>query len=692
MKRVPSPSVLLQLGIFLLGISGSLYAAMTPANSMMNWYSNDDAFYYYKVAQNVLSGNGFSFDGINLTNGFHPLWMVVCLGVFWLSRFHLLLPLRVLIVVSGVLNGLTGVMLLRLLQKFLPLPASILGSSVWILLPAIYNNYTARGLESALSAFFITLLLQKGAALLTSRGEKRAGGLIVLGIIAALTILSRLDTLFVVAMVGFFVVFKITRINRLIVFDLVAVLIGSILAWIIRFGTSPMVLNNYSIYPQMVVTLALIPAVAFFAGLYTQCIKGHFISFLLRLVAAAVVSTAMLYLMLLLMQKAGMNLLVSRSLILLAIALISIMILLVHLLYLPSNHAARLSAWQEFKYWLREGLPRNLRDSVLFSFPIALLVGGYMVANKLTFGIYSPVSGQVKTWWGTLGNTAYRQNETLVELLGLAPGSGSNPWSLVTTIIADISIFIRNLFEKDSQELPVLLFLVLIFIIFILLVFLLSRKDGFLARRSFALLIPALAVGSFLHIAYYAARNYGHTRSWYWVPESMLLLLLGAVLSSKVFEKLKQWTRSPMPGHIMLLGMIGFVIFLHTRYITSLCPPTVPLENQADYLAETRELEFYTRENSLIGMTGGGETAYFIQNRTIVNLDGLINSPEYFSALKTSSAGRFLSDMNLDYVYGNPYMLLETDPYRQFLSGRIKKIGVIHGVSNFTLYDFLDNQ
>ncbi|HOE03533.1 MAG TPA: hypothetical protein PKK24_10305, partial [Anaerolineaceae bacterium] len=252
MKRFSSFSVLLQLGIFLLGVSGSIYAAFTPANSMMNWYSNDDAFYYYKVAQNVLSGHGFSFDGINLTNGFHPLWMVICLGVFWLSRFHLLLPLRVLIVISGVLNGLTGVVLLRLLQKFLPLVAAILGACVWILLPSIYNNYTAHGLESALSAFFVAVLLLKSADLLTGPAEKRAGKLIILGIIAALTILSRLDTLFVVAMVGFFVVFKITRMNRLMVFDLVAVFIASVLAWVIRFSTTPLVLNNYSLYPQMV--------------------------------------------------------------------------------------------------------------------------------------------------------------------------------------------------------------------------------------------------------------------------------------------------------------------------------------------------------------------------------------------------------------------------------------------------------
>ncbi len=692
MKRFSSFSVLLQLGIFLLGVSGSIYVAFTPANSMMNWYSNDDAFYYYKVAQNVLSGHGFSFDGINLTNGFHPLWMVICLGVFWLSRFHLLLPLRVLIVISGVLNGLTGVVLLRLLQKFLPLVAAILGASVWILLPSIYNNYTAHGLESALSAFFIAVLLLKSADLLTGPAEKRARKLITLGFIAALTILSRLDTLFVVAMVGFFVVFKITRMNRLMVFDLVAVFIASVLAWIIRFSTTPLVLNNYSLYPQMVLSLMLTPTAVFFAGLYNPKVKYSKVQLFSRLAAAAAGLAAALYLALLLLQKAGMNLLVSRSLILLSVSLAFILFLFVRFFYRPSSQVLSVSAWQQVKNWIQQGLPHHLRDGALFSFPIVLLVCGYMLTNKLVFGTFTPVSGQVKTWWGTLENTVYRQNTTLVGLMGLAPGRGKSPWSLLTSIVADISIFIRNLFVKDTEDLPVILFLVFLFMLFILLIFLLSRKDGLLARRSFALLIPALAGGCLLHIAYYAARNYGHTRSWYWVPETMLLVLLGAVVSSRMFEKTRQWTRTPVAENLLLLVMVGFVFFLHARYIARLCPPSVSPEHQADYLAETRELESYTRENSLIGMTGGGATAYFIQNRTIINLDGLINSAEYFSTLKTGATNRFLNNLHLDYVFGNSYMLLKTDPYQQIFTGRIREIGNIHSGSHFTLYDYIGDQ
>ena len=46
-------------------------AALTP----------DDAYYYFQVAQNVARGNGFSFDGLRPTNGYHPLWMMVCAAI-----------------------------------------------------------------------------------------------------------------------------------------------------------------------------------------------------------------------------------------------------------------------------------------------------------------------------------------------------------------------------------------------------------------------------------------------------------------------------------------------------------------------------------------------------------------------------------------------------------------------------------
>ena len=42
----------------------------------------DDAFYYFGIARNVAAGHGSTFDGINLTNGYHPLWMLIAVPVF----------------------------------------------------------------------------------------------------------------------------------------------------------------------------------------------------------------------------------------------------------------------------------------------------------------------------------------------------------------------------------------------------------------------------------------------------------------------------------------------------------------------------------------------------------------------------------------------------------------------------------
>lgn len=42
----------------------------------------DDAYYYFVVADHWWAGRGLSMDGVHFTNGFQPLWMVLCLGIF----------------------------------------------------------------------------------------------------------------------------------------------------------------------------------------------------------------------------------------------------------------------------------------------------------------------------------------------------------------------------------------------------------------------------------------------------------------------------------------------------------------------------------------------------------------------------------------------------------------------------------
>lgn len=136
-----------------------LYAAFSEAHNFVEWFIRDDAYYYFKVAQNISEGHGSTMDGINLSNGYHPLWMLVCIPIFSLARFNLILPLRVLVVVSGFISAGTGVLLFRLVKQTLSAPAAILAAVYWVFDYSIHYNVTMFGLETGLTALTMTAFL-----------------------------------------------------------------------------------------------------------------------------------------------------------------------------------------------------------------------------------------------------------------------------------------------------------------------------------------------------------------------------------------------------------------------------------------------------------------------------------------------------------------------------------------------------
>ena len=44
-------------------------------------FFDDDFFYYLKIAMNLAAGRGSTFDGFHLTNGYHPLWLLILSGL-----------------------------------------------------------------------------------------------------------------------------------------------------------------------------------------------------------------------------------------------------------------------------------------------------------------------------------------------------------------------------------------------------------------------------------------------------------------------------------------------------------------------------------------------------------------------------------------------------------------------------------
>src|SRR5437764_3712798 len=62
---------------FFLSTYPALHAAWYGASAFQ-----DDTFYYVVTARNFLRQGTFSFDGVNATNGFQPLWMAAVVALY----------------------------------------------------------------------------------------------------------------------------------------------------------------------------------------------------------------------------------------------------------------------------------------------------------------------------------------------------------------------------------------------------------------------------------------------------------------------------------------------------------------------------------------------------------------------------------------------------------------------------------
>ncbi len=78
--------------LIVMGSAYILIPALQVESSLLSSF-DDDAFYYFKIASNIASGHGSTFNGIHQTNGYHPLWMALLTGVWLVSINTAIAPL-----------------------------------------------------------------------------------------------------------------------------------------------------------------------------------------------------------------------------------------------------------------------------------------------------------------------------------------------------------------------------------------------------------------------------------------------------------------------------------------------------------------------------------------------------------------------------------------------------------------------
>ena len=189
-------------------------------------------------------------------------------------------------------------------------------------------------------------------------------------------------------------------------------------------------------------------------------------------------------------------------------------------------------------------------------------------------------------------------------------------------------------------------------------------------RRIVATSMIPLFAGSWLQILAYNIPGYASPKEWYWLTEPVLLVILGAALLTVVLDLgVAKWKigRALIWIAVAAYGIHGAFIYWRDAYYLSpygLHPPGTP------YTDVIPLLENSTETGAIIGMTGGGNVGYLMPSRVIVNMDGLINSTQYFRDLQDGTGADYLYGTGMRYVFANPN-LLEYNPYRGQYTGRL---------------------
>jgi len=664
--------------VALLGIQG--YAAFSDAYNFPNkWFTRDDAYYYFKVAQNISEGKGSTFDGLNPTNGYHPLWLLVCVPIFALARFDLILPLRILLLVLAALRAATAILLYRLLKSSLSPPVAALAALYWAFDLNLHWNMYQQGLETGLAASCLVLAL-----FLFQRFERdrktapvKWTRLATLAFAAVLVAFSRLDLAFLALLLGLWVVFRDHPLRCLLPLDLLSLTVSALGSFVFRTGLPEYYTYAGSAILMLAVSVIVRVPLFYFLGLYEHPKSLEPLRLAWRaLIGAGGSALAILALLLGLFHLGILKGSFPRTVPLIDGGLTFALVLITRFIYAVFSSARRNAAvttpWQSLQTHWRKWLA----DGFVYYGILGGALGAYMVWNKLAFGVASPVSGQIKRWWGSFSSRVYGGAARYpTTFFGIDANGDLNAWAPISNLVGQWNDRIEmHVWPLDYGLRYTLMLLALL--VGLLLLLSINRRRAARGAQELAL-IPLLA-GSFLQVLSYSATGYAAAKEWYWIIQPVFIVLAGSILLDILVQPLRR--HFPMTNAILFLMALywGLTRAIFFGQVTAAQMTYGEIDAQPPYMEVAAFVEKHTKPGSLVGMTGGGNVGYFIRERTIINMDGLINSYAYFQAHKTHQGSDYLAALGMDYIFANP-TFLEAMPYRGQYTGRYEVLDYYGG-------------
>ncbi len=184
----------------LLGLAPRLWLAGQDMATLVGKVVADDFFYYLTIARNLAAGRGPTFDGMALTNGFHPLYTLALTPLLALAGENRELGVHLALSLVSILDVLVAAVLYALVARQVGRNAGIVAALSWLANPWAMTT-ALNGVESAIYLLMVALTLAVYLRLARQVWSGRRAAVLV-GVLGGLAVLGRTDGIFLVAAIG----------------------------------------------------------------------------------------------------------------------------------------------------------------------------------------------------------------------------------------------------------------------------------------------------------------------------------------------------------------------------------------------------------------------------------------------------------------------------------------------------------
>ncbi len=162
-----------------------------------NGFLCDDSFYAFKIAQNIASGLGSSFDGIHSTNGFQPLYVFLLVPVYMVFPSSLTIPVKIALSFSAVFTVISAVFMLLIARRYVRESIALAIAAAWSM-SALVIKQGANGLETSLALFLFVWSVYFYIKNIRGADNPSLRNFIMLGVLLGLTMLARVDEIILI--------------------------------------------------------------------------------------------------------------------------------------------------------------------------------------------------------------------------------------------------------------------------------------------------------------------------------------------------------------------------------------------------------------------------------------------------------------------------------------------------------------